>query len=325
MDQANKDQIKGYFNHTDKEDEKVTLEAFLKSKNDNDLRQIAEEQWEKSSSEKIDLQHVLKRVHTYINSKRQKENREYKFLQTYYKVAAILVLPLLTGSLYLSIQSYNQGAKFTEISAPSGSRVHFSLPDGSTGYLNGGSILKYSMKFDKNRDISLSGEGYFEVKKDNKRPFTVQTQHANIEVLGTKFDICSYEDDHEVITTLEEGSVQIINKVNQQKTMLKPGEQNRLNKQTGTMTNSEVDTHLYTSWKEQILRFDNATFTEVVKKMERWYGVSIKLDKKLSDEENYTLAIKTESLREMLQLLAVTAPIDYKITEDQVEIFQIKN
>ena len=86
------------------------------------------------------------------------------------------------------------------------------------------------------------------------------------------------------------------------------------------MENHEVDTKLYTSWKDELLRFNNAPFGEVVKKMERWYGVKIILDESLQDSENYTMTIKTESLRETLQLLQFTTPMIYKIENDMVYI-----
>jgi ferric-dicitrate binding protein FerR (iron transport regulator) len=325
MSDSLKKRINEYVRASNSLDEEFVLDSYLDSENEDNLKNIAKEHWEKSSSSKIDLRHVLNSVHFYINSKSNQTSTKTKFLQTYYRAAAMLLIPLFIASLYLVVQNYTQAHTYAQIEAPRGSRVHFSLPDGSIGYLNGGSQMKYSTNFTKERNVILSGEGYFEVEKDKDHPFTVETEHAKIQVLGTKFDVCAYPKDNEVITTLEEGEVQITSAQDKQKATLQPGEQNRLNIQTGEMVTSNVDTKLYTSWKEQILRFDNATFYEVVKKMERWYGVNIKLDRELFHGENYTLTIKTESLREMLQLLSITAPIEYSIKEDHVEISQKVN
>ncbi len=222
------------------------------------------------------------------------------------------------------VENSNIYSASTEISAPQGSRVQFTLPDGSMGFLNGGSRLKYSVNFSANRQVSLIGEGYFEVAKDKKHLFTVQTKYADIQVFGTKFDVCAYESDHEVSTTLEEGSVRVFNKTEKTYSMLNPGEQNVISKNNGKMQTMSVNTGLYTSWKDDMLRFNNSPFHEVVKKMERWYGVKIILDKSLKYSENYTFTVRTESLKELLQLLSITTPMSYKIDSDTVMIYPLK-
>jgi ferric-dicitrate binding protein FerR (iron transport regulator) len=122
---------------------------------------------------------------------------------------------------------------------------------------------------------------------------------------------------------LEEGSVRVFNKTGKTYAMLDPGEQNIVNTNNGNMKNTPVNTKLYTSWKEETLRFSNSPFDEVVKKMERWYGVKIILDKSLKYSENYTFTIRTESLRELLQLLSLTTPMSFKIDNDTVMIYSL--
>ena len=82
----------------------------------------------------------------------------------------------------------------------------------------------------------------------------------------------------------------------------------------------EVNTDLYTSWKNKLLRFEDASFSEVIKKMERWYDVKINVDDLNSFSKKYNMTIKTESLREILQLLSLTTPIKYEINENKVFI-----
>jgi ferric-dicitrate binding protein FerR (iron transport regulator) len=91
------------------------------------------------------------------------------------------------------------------------------------------------------------------------------------------------------------------------------------------MSTNRVNTQLYTSWKEEILKTDNTPFAEVVKLMERWYGVNIQLDPNLKYSQTYTLTIKTESLREMLQLLKITTPFNYQINGNKVLITDASN
>ncbi|HZK96924.1 MAG TPA: FecR domain-containing protein, partial [Prolixibacteraceae bacterium] len=100
-----------------------------------------------------------------------------------------------------------------------------------------------------------------------------------------------------------------------------PGQRMVFDKQSGEVLLKQVDTDLYTSWKENRLKFDNALFGDVVKKLERWYDIKIILDKDLKYSERYTMTIKTESLREVLKRLQITTPMSYKIEEDKVFIY----
>jgi ferric-dicitrate binding protein FerR (iron transport regulator) len=324
MNETDKNRIDRYFNASSAEDESFVADSFLDETNEPDLKRIVAEHWEKSSSKKIDLQHVLNQIHFLINTGPAKRAAKSNFQFFYSRVAAILFVPLLIASAFLASRMLHTEDSFAELQAPKGSRVQFTLPDGSKGYLNGGSTLKYPSAFHTERTVILSGEGYFEVNRDFRRPFTVQTKFADVIVLGTKFDVCAYNSDQEVVTTLEEGHVRVINKKDNRSAALNPGEQNRINILSGEMTSEKVNTHLFTSWKEEMLRFDNAPFAEVVKKMERWYGVRITLDKSLQYSDNYTLTIKTESLREMLQLLSLTTPMKYDIKENKVFIYPSK-
>jgi len=316
MEISVKDRIHKYFNSSSIDDEDFVSAQYLHDGNESGLKEIAWEHWEKSPSTEVELQHILDRILININTSKDKRPIFSRILSAYYRVAAVLLIPLLIGGIYMIVLNSNRSTTYAEIVSPQGARVQFTLPDGSKGYLNGGSKLKFPVNFSKNRNISLSGEAYFEVAKNEKQPFTVQTKYIDVKVFGTKFDVCAYEDDLEVLTTLEEGSVSVFNKTKKTYTMLNPGEQNIVNSISGSMKNTSVNTTLYTSWKEETLRFSNSPFDEVVKKMERWYGVNIILDKSLKYSENYTFTIRTESLRELLQLLSLTTPMSFKIDND---------
>lgn len=323
MNETDKKQIDRYFNSSIPDDDPAVAELFLNDENEPDLKKLAAQHWEHTSPEKVDLRHTLHKIHFLINS-RSKARSGNKLLLFYARVAAVLFIPLLIAGIYLTGRIVTRESSVAEIQAPKGSRVQFTLPDGSKGYLNGGSALTYATDFTNDRKVRLTGEGYFEVTKNNRHPFTVETEFADVIVLGTKFDVCAYRGDQEVVTTLEEGQVRVIDKKTNNSASLYPGEQSRINILSGEMLHHQVDTRLFTSWKEEMLRFDNAPFADVVKKMERWYGIRITLDKSLQYSDNYTLTIKTESLREMLQLLSLTTPMKYEIKEDNVFIYPFK-
>lgn len=324
MDISDKNRIHKYFNDSSIDDENFVAAQFLNESNLPELKEAAQEHWEEAPSKEVELQHILDRIHFHINTSKDKRPVLSRILSAYYRVAAVLLIPLIIGGIYMIVLNSTQSNSYAEISAPQGSRVQFTLPDGSMGHLNGGSRLKYPVNFSDNRNVSLSGEAYFEVTKDKKHPFTVQTKYADVQVFGTKFDVCAYDGDQEVLTTLEEGSVKVLNKTGKTYAMLNPGEQNVISTSNGKMQNIPVKTNLYTSWKDEMLRFNNSPFDEVIKKMERWYGVKINLDKTLKYSENYTFTVRTESLKELLELLSFTTPMSYKIDNDTVTICPLK-
>ncbi|RKD87972.1 FecR family protein [Mangrovibacterium diazotrophicum] len=321
MKQKDLDRIDDYFRNQSSDDEQFVRRRFSDDLEEEALFSLSEKHWNQASSEKVDLRHVLRKIHHDIQ-KDDATPANYKQVafRWYSRVAAVLMLPLFIASLYTGIKYYQTLDSVAEIHAPKGSRIQFHLPDGSAGYLNGGSSLTYAANFKNNRRLQLNGEAYFEVEKDRSHPFVVQTNPANIQVLGTKFDVRAYSEDDELITTLEEGSVEIFNKANNTTSRLSPGEQNRIDTQSGSMSTNSVNTKFYTSWKEETLQLDNTPFADVLKQMERWYGVDFIVEKDMKETQNYTMTIKTESLREMLQLMALTTAFRYEINGNKVII-----
>ncbi|MGQ8336251.1 FecR family protein [Sunxiuqinia sp. A32] len=321
MENFEKDRIRKYFSDPSNKDEDFISASFYKKENENELEEIARDQWQKTKRTQVELQHVLNDIHFKINTTRKDNSVTKRILSIYTRVAAVFLIPILLAGIYFYSQQMVSNQSFAEIRAPKGSRVQFTLPDGSKGYLNSKSVLKYGNGFNNDRTLYLKGEAYLEVKKDKKHPFTVNTKHTNVIVTGTSFDICAYEEDDDIMVTLEEGSVQVLNKLTNKIASLSPGYQSLVDSRSGDMQINQVDTKLYTSWKEEILRFDETPFYEVVKKMERWYGVKIIVDDQLKVSGNYTLTIKTESLRELFQLLSITTPMKYKIENDTVYVY----
>ncbi len=241
------------------------------------------------------------------------------------KYAAVFILAFVLGSLSLYLMNRGErnelSSRYNEIDVPYGQRSRITLYDGTKVWLNSGSKFKYPVVFDRSsRDVFIEGEAYFEVAKDAAHPFVVSAGKLKVEVLGTHFNVCAYSDDKEFSTTLEEGSVNAINTTNGKYVRMKPGEQVILNCETNGFKRLGVETALYTSWKENLLKFEDAPFEEVIKKMERWYDVKITVDPGIDTKERYTMTIKTESLREMLQLISKTTKINYEIKENTVLI-----
>ena len=239
------------------------------------------------------------------------------------KYAAVFILAFSLGSLSLYFLNKSEISKlssiYNTIIVPYGERSQISLYDGTRVWLNSGTKLRYPVVFDLNtREVFIEGEAYFDVAKDTKHPFVVSAGQLKVLVLGTRFNICAYPEDNEFSVTLDEGSVNAVNTTNGKAIKLNPGMQVVLNRETNRLKNQNVQTELYTSWKENLLKFEDAPFDEVIKKMERWYDVKITVDQAINTKERYTMTIKTESLREMLQLVSRTTRMNYEIKENIV-------
>ncbi|MDX9881546.1 MAG: DUF4974 domain-containing protein [Prolixibacteraceae bacterium] len=251
--------------------------------------------------------------------------RKMQLFPAILKYAAVFLLAFLLGALTLYYVGQKQNGPFAgmynEIQVPNGEKSTVTLYDGTKVWLNSGTTFRYPVSFTgKQRNVFIDGEAYFDVAKNMKQPFVVHAGEINVEVLGTRFNVYSYSDDDLFYTTLEEGAVNISTTGSGKKFRLSPGEQFGFSKQTKTTKLYKVDTGLYTSWKENILRFDNAPLSEILKKMERWYDVRIVVADGLDTGERYTTTIKTESLREMLKVLSLTTNMNYEINEDMVRI-----
>jgi transmembrane sensor len=248
------------------------------------------------------------------------------FLKTYLKYAAVFISAFLLASLgYYFINKTPVTPDFSTfyntVEAPNGERAQIILYDGTKVWLNSGTKLKYPVVFnDKTRDVYIEGEAYFDVAKRKEHPFVVKAGKLSIMVSGTRFNVCAYPEDKNFLTTLEEGAIHAIDTENGKQLAVKPGEQVVLNKATDRMECQKVNTELYTSWKDNLLRFESATFCELIIKMERWYDVKIIVDPSVNTKERYTMTIKTESLREMLSLISKTTKIKYEINGNNVLI-----
>ena len=288
-----------------------------------ELRPTLFEYWineEKINTSEIpadDLSVILDKVHHRINLEQDQKpkSRMIKLILTVSKIAAVLIIGLLLG---LSVQFFKKAEPvyFTSI-APKGSVSQMVLPDNSIVYLNAGSQLKYTVEGLKGkREVFLDGEAWFDVTKNEKKPFVVHTLFYDVYVLGTQFNVKAYKTDAEIATTLEQGNVQITSSDNLklvQTTILQPGEQLVYSTQKKTINVKDVETRMFTAWKDNKLIFINMNLKELIVLLERKYGVDIQVTNNLILDYHYDGTIKNETILEVLDLLKETLPIKYKI------------
>jgi len=291
------------------EEYKQVLEFIQKKKNDSYINGLLLKNWKdilKKDTTISPNQKVLDSIHHQIaleeTSTSRKTIKLYKGLLT---AAAILLIGLVFGSI-VYVQSKIPEVTTQNITTPYGGKTQFTLADGSTVWLNSGTTFSYPDRFEDDRIVELDGEAYFEVEKQ-KEPFIVKTSFGEVEVLGTSFNVKAYQNEA-FVTTLETGSVVYTNPAGR-KAFLEPGSQvvYRSNK----FFMQQVDTEIFTSWKEGKLIFRNEPLQNMITRLERWYNVDIRLEDERIKNLKYTGTIEMESFSEVLELIKVTTPIDY--------------
>ena len=294
--------------------------------------QILLEDWksqlESNHIPNLDLTTTLDKVHHQIRLKEADKAIKTLRMQAFQRVAAILILPLLLSFLtYFYFQSKPSvtTCSFAEIQCPLGVRTKFQLPDGSIGYLNSGSRLKYPVQFIGERKVELFGEAFFDVVHNTEMPFHVNTRNMDIKVLGTTFNVIAYEDETTEEIILQTGKVDVSIKNGQQLAVLAPDEQLTLHITKGTFLKNTVQALQYTTWKDGKLAFRNENMQQVARRLSRWYNAEVVVEDRLLDNYTFHATFIDESLDEVLKLLSMTTPLSYreeKRASDKEGVFQ---
>ncbi len=296
--------------------EELELLLWIKSdKNNKDLF-LKEQQLLSSrilSKKDLNLNLKWKTLKMRIDSGKKGKSPYSLFLRIASIAAAFIFGIILTSIIitqYFPISNTN--AQIQNITTPHGARANFTLPDGSIVWLNSGSKLSFSSTFRLNRPVTLEGEAFFDVVKSLK-PFIVSTKFGDVEVKGTSFNVKAFAEET-LQATLVTGKVLFREKDSKKEVTLRPGQQVNLLDNKLKITNVETD--LFTSWKDGKLIFRKEFLPEVARRLERWYNVKIILenDKRLANIW-YSGTLKMESFSEVLELLSVTASINYTYNE----------
>ena len=191
------------------------------------------------------------------------------------------------------------------------------LPDGSEVILNSASTLRTPARFENGkRVVELEGEGYFKVESNPDWPMYVRTSRGvTVKVTGTEFNLSTYSDDASLKLTLVRGKVSLLDEKSETEVVVREKEEVVVGAraQLEKPTRKTADMKLNTSWKDGYLVFDNTPIREVIKKMERWYGVDITVADARVMNNTFTASFRSESLQQVLTLLDITCGIKSKI------------
>lgn len=275
--------------------------------------------------------------------------------------AVVLITVLLSGLLFYNLgKEANKvlQAGISELVVPLGSKADLTLPDGTTVTLNAGSSLKYDNTFGiTDREVDLKGEGFFKVAKDAERPFLVKTSHLNVHALGTSFNVKAYPGEKTIETTLIEGSVKVeeivdgrppetmvlspnqkltfykkdsvmvdesaIKKENTAGTLKKDQGPKPLKIQNSITENINVESVI--SWKESKWIFEKQSLLQIAVDLERKFNVQIEFKSERLKNYRFTGTILAEPIEQVLEVMSISAPIDFSVRGRVVTLSENKN
>ncbi|WP_186755396.1 FecR family protein [Echinicola salinicaeni] len=269
-----------------------------------------------------------------INTKKEGSNQSLRSQQTKLKTernwgvriaASLAVIFTISLLAYQYVLDHKKNPIETHAvvtkSNPAGQKSKIILPDGTKVYLNAESTIRYQKGFKTNRQVELEGEAYFDVFSDKEHPFSVKSKGLVTEALGTAFNIQAYKDSPITEVALTHGKVRVEDISGNRSGELIPGEAIISEGADNDFRKEKIDVEKVLLWKEGILHFDDDTFEEVVRTLERWYNVEIHIegeyDKGFLCSGTFD---KNEYLDNVLNILGHSIGFDYQIDKRKIEM-----
>ncbi len=264
------------------------------------------------------IENSYKKLQARLNSRSKTFRLKTNLLLKY---AAVLLLFLCTLPLafYLKNQFSNEtDLKYTSVVAKYKQIAEVILPDSSVVLLNSGSTLTYNNNYSRdNRDLSLTGEAYFDIKKNKKIPLTVSINDFKVKVLGTKFNVSAYPDDQKITVALETGAVELQHEISKSFSYkLEPGEIAEYNTTIKDVRVKKTSIGDYTAWKNGLLVFKDTPMDEVIKVLERKFNADFIVEDTAIYEPAFNATFRDENLVEVLDYIKFTCHVNYTLSKD---------
>lgn len=306
------------------------LKSLMDTTSDQELRDILMSEWDKFDHYSPLPDEKIEKLYEKMNIKGGNVHRNRVSLKNYWMQIAASILFIIAGSL--TVLTYMQNKTISSLAEQnvvirSGDygKSLVTLPDGTIVYLNAKSSLTYSQDFGReSRNVALSGEGFFEVKKDIKKQFTVKTDYMDITVLGTKFNVYAYQDKDIVEMSLVEGSVNIATVLPPYKNInVKPNEKVTYYKKTGELKHESTSNEAETAWMKKELVFRSEKLENVFNCLSRKFAVSFNVEDESLLDDIYTGTFEDENIESILKVLKTHYKFDYQ-NEDGIITIQSK-
>lgn len=244
---------------------------------------------------------------------------------SWYAVAAAVALFIASTFVILNLVKDKapramQALTYTEKVCPPGEKMPIQLADGTVVQLNSGSSIKYPLEFvNDKREIILSGEAFFDVARDESKPFIIHTPEMDVEVLGTSFNIQAYEEEPASEVAVRHGRVRVMNHAGQSVELTK-SEQAVLNKNDDKLAASELqNADAAFGWMEGRLVFEDEDLETALRKVSRWYGVSIQHNLKFT-KKKITSNCKDCTIKEIMESLSYSYDFKYEINGTSIAV-----
>ncbi len=299
-------------------------EIFCDAGKEEELKKILQDQWygdflTNDNFQQRNLDHVLNRIHIKINADKSKYTKKRFLLNSFswpVGIASTILLLLAIWFLHVNDQKISHTDDvYVYVIAPVHEKTRFVLPDGTTGWLNNNSSIRYNEDFISDREIMLTGEAFFDVAESQGKSFVVKTEDIVVEVMGTRFNITAYENEKEVEVVLETGKLLFKHKDLNIKKLMNPNDLVKYDKIQKNFTAEIVDPLKYISWIDGQLVFKNDPLSEIVRRLERWYGVEIEIIGRIDQEAPLWVTFTDESLEDALYLLKRINDFNFEISE----------
>jgi len=313
------------------EEEKNLLSNWLGEKPENRASyELRREQWEEmllvvsTEDKKRVFADIKNRIHQDEKVIDFKNHVSPKKTWGWMKIAASVVsLISLSALSYYEISdpfSHLNLIGYDLVEADAGVLNNHLLADGSTVYLNGDSRLKYKIDSEASeRKLYLEGEAFFDVARDETKPFIIGLEESQVQVLGTSFNVKAYPGDEQIATSVITGRVAFGNE--KAKTLiLIPGNKGIIDKSQNSISKLDVDNSRDVAWMERTLNFENTNLSDMAKSLYRMYGVKIKLTDGSLEDLKITAKFEDEKIEEILKILEMTNEFSYKHENDRVLI-----
>lgn len=252
--------------------------------------------------------------------------RRHRYITVFYKIAAVMLLLLGISGLYFLTQKFSQ-ENLIVVQTGYQSIKTIELPDGTIVKVGSNSILTYPEQFKKDlRRVEMNGQCFFDVTKDLRKPFIVHTSNMDVTVLGTQFEVFSFEKEKMAETTLLSGKVKVNTISSGQKenhsVTLHPNQKIVLNKTNGSIHVEEINADKYLSWQEAgILSFENESLSVIVPRLEQWFGCKIIYPETNPDNLRITLKVRKETIDEVVYLISLSTKYKYRQHANTYELY----
>lgn len=288
------------------------------------VEKVMQNEWDNASDQHSDKAKEKRILNKVLRDIRQEKSGRFRKFITRYSWVASLALLLICGTLstILLTRPNNPGIVYV-VNSGRQTMDSVRLPDGTFVMLNAGSRLTYPESFTgDNREVTLSGQAFFQVQEDIKHPFIVKTKGLNVTALGTSFEVFSFDDDENIETILLSGKVKVETKNTTSEKVtgeyvLNPNE--KLTYANKSLVKIEkVDANSYSAWRVGgRLSFKNEKLSMILPRLEKWYGQKINCPQEVADHYRFTFTVRTEPLELILNIMSHSAPLSYQLTSSE--------